>query len=398
MFEVAESPLSQAVFHFEAGLALLAGHDVGAIAPVAIGADIKTIRGVIDRLEAQCARRVEVFDREQAFRCTGDTSTTSWLRRTCNLSGFSADQRVKLARQLPELEATQTALEAGEIGIEHALEIARATDDLGAGAETELLSAAHQKDPAELRQAAKEIRHRVDAAGMARQALEQLRKRRLHLFNLPDGMVGLEGALPPEGGVALRLTLDALTGVPPKGDERTQQQRHADALMELCRRQLDSGTLPRVNGRKPHLTVVVQAETLAGEAGAPAAHLEGAGPISGETAKRLLCGGSASVLAVDKQGVALDLGRSRRLATEPQRRVLVAQNRYCIFQSCNWEARFCEPHHLDEWALGGGTSVKRMVPLCNQHHALVHEGGWKIVAQADGSLAAAPPGDHNRSG
>jgi hypothetical protein len=310
-----EQMFAAAISHFEQGLSLLAEHDLDAMSPVAIGADIKDIRRVIDRLEAQCARRVEVFDREQAFGSSGDTSTTSWLRRNCHLSGFSADQRVKLARQLPALEATQKALEAGEIGIEHALEIARATDDMGSGAETELLSAAHERDPAELRQAAKEIRHRVDAAGMARQALEQRRKRRLHLFNLPDGMLGLEGALPPEGGVALRLTLEALAGVAPKDDERTQQQRNADALMELCERQLDSGKLPSLNGRKPHLTVVVQAETLAGQPGAPAAHLEGAGPISGETAKRLLCGGSVSVLTVDRQSGA----RPRALAPPRQR-------------------------------------------------------------------------------
>jgi len=377
--------------HFEHGLSLLAEHDLDAMSPVAMGSDIKDIRSVIDRLEAQCARRVEVFDREQAFGCTGDTSTTSWLRRNCNLSGFSADQRVKLARQLPELEATQKALESGRIGIEHALEIARATDDIGVAAETELLAAAQAKDPTEVRQAAREIRHRVDAAGIARQALEQQRKRRLHLFNLPDGMLSLEGALPPEGGAALRITLESLIEVPPKGDERSQQQRQADALMELCRRQLDSGTLPRLKGRKPHLTVVVQAETLAGKPGAPAAQLEGAGPISGETAKRLLCGGSVSVLAVDRNGAALDLGRSRRLASEPQRRVLVAQYRTCIFQSCNWEARFCEPHHLDAWVLGGGTSARRMVPLCNHHHTLVHEGGWQLVEQQDGSITAVPP-------
>ena len=112
------------------------------------------------------------------------------------------------------------------------------------------------------------------------------------------------------------MSLESLTGVPPKDDERTAQQRRADALMELCRRQLDSGTLPRVNGRKPHLMVVAQADTLAGRPGAPAPQLEGAGPICVETARRLLCDGSASVLTVDKSGVALDLGRARRLASE----------------------------------------------------------------------------------
>jgi hypothetical protein len=310
-----------AMEHFAQGLALLSQQDISAVPPRQLGTDIQRIRGVINRAEAQCVRRVELFDREQAYGSSGDTSTTNWLRNHCQLSGFAADKHVKLARQLPELQATQQALESGEIGIGHALEVARATDDMGAGAEAELLSAARTKDPAEVRQAAREIRHRVDAEGMARQAMEQFRKRRLHLFELPDGMVGVEGALPPEGGAALRLTLESLTGVPPKDDERTPQQRRADALMELCRRQLDSGTLPSLNGRKPHLTVVVQAETLAGAPGAPAARLEGAGPISGETARRLLCGCSASVLKVDGKGVALDLGRAKRLASEPQRQV-----------------------------------------------------------------------------
>ena len=51
--------------------------------------------------------------------------------------------------------------------------------------------------------------------------MEQRRKRRLHLFDLEDGMLGVEGALPVEGGVMLRLTLESLIGTPPKGDDRT---------------------------------------------------------------------------------------------------------------------------------------------------------------------------------
>jgi hypothetical protein len=388
-----------AMEHFAQGLGLLAQQDISAVPPRQLGTDIQRIRGVINRAEAQCVRRVELFDREQAYGSSGDSSTTNWLRNNCQLSGFAADKHVKLARQLPELQATQRALESGEIGIEHALEVARATDDMGAAAEAELLSAARTKDPAEVRQAAREIRHLVDAAGMARQAMEQFRKRRLHLFELPDGMISVEGALPPEGGAALRLTLESLTGVPPKHDERTAQQRRADALMELCRRQLDSGTLPSINGRQPHLTVVVQAETLAGAPGAPAARLEGAGPISGETARRLLCGGSASVLRVDGKGVALDLGRAKRLASEPQRQVLVARDQGCVVPGCSWEARFCEPHHLDEWALGGGTRVDRMVLLCKvTHHPLVHEGHWKLAENADGTFALVPPWEQPRAG
>ena len=358
--------------------------DVSILSPAQIADGIKTLTAISDGSLALRARLVETFDREQGFIESGDTSTTSWLRNNCHMSGGSADGQVRLARQLPELQAIQTALAAGEIGIEHAVEIARATNDLGLAAEAELLSAARTQDPVELRETAREIRHRVDAEGMARLAQEQYRRRRLRVFNLADGMVGVEAALPPEGGVALRLCLDSLVGIPAKDDERSPEQRNADAFMTLCKKQLDSGQLPSVGGRKPHLTLVMQA-------GEGPAQLEGYGPVCRETAHRLLCDGSLSVLAVDGKGAALDLGRSQRLASEAQRRVLAARDQRCQSPGCTWEARFCEVHHLDHWVLeGGGTSVKRMLLLCDKHHRLVHEGGWRLHARSDGSFRAEP--------
>src|SRR5205085_12094742 len=103
---------------FEQGLAALAEQDLGPVDPVDLGSDIKRISSVLNRLEAQRARRIEQFDRYNGFGPSGDTSTTSWLRNNCQLSGFAADKHVKLARQLPELQATQQALETGEIGAE----------------------------------------------------------------------------------------------------------------------------------------------------------------------------------------------------------------------------------------------------------------------------------------
>ena len=282
--------------------------------------------------------------------------------------------RSQLARQLPQLEETQAALVAGEIGIEHAVGIARATKELGVSAEHELLSSARSQDPLELRETVKEIRHRVDPDAMARLAQEQFRRRRLRVFNLKDGMVGVDGALPPEGGVALKFCLDSLVGIPAKDDERSPEQRNADALMELCKRQLDSGRLPSVGGRKPHLTLVMRAED-------GATQLEGYGPICRETAERLMCAGSVSVLRMDKKGAALDLGRSLRLASEPQRRLLAARDKRCQWRGCNMPARFCEVHHLDFWVRdGGGSSVKRMLLICDRHHRLVHEGRLKLEA------------------
>jgi len=381
----------------EKALNLLSRQDLDGIAPVVLGQDIKGLSRVIGRLELERARRLEAFDRERGFGPSGHTSSTSWVRNECKMSGFAADRQVRLARQLPDLDSTQKALAGGEIGIEHALEIARATQDMGLAVEGELLSVAKEKDPAQIRLAARDLRHRVDAEGMAREAAEQYRKRRLKIFSLPDGMVGMDGALPPADGAALKLVIESVSGIPPKGDERTPEQRNADGLAEVMRRQLESGALPSVGGRKPQLMVVVNAETLAGAAGAPAARLEGVGPISTETAKRLLCCGSASVLTTDKKGVILDLGRSRRTASPGQRKALASRYGYCCWPGCNWEVRFCEPHHLDEWWLGGGTSVGRMGPLCGKHHVLVHEGGWRLDERGQ-DLVPVPPWEEPRAG
>jgi hypothetical protein len=61
-------------------------------------------------------------------------------------------------------------------------------------------------------------------------------------------MLGIEGALPAPEGMKLRTCLESLVGVPARGDERSQEQRQADALSELCARAIGSGRLPRQGG------------------------------------------------------------------------------------------------------------------------------------------------------
>src|SRR5712692_1659017 len=127
MFDASETThVTAALPHFEAALALLANQDLDPVPPVLLGCDIKALRSLIDRLEAQCARRVERFDRDRGYAPSGEGSATNWLRQHCHMSGAAAERHVKFARQLPDLEKTQAALASGQIGIEHALEIARA--------------------------------------------------------------------------------------------------------------------------------------------------------------------------------------------------------------------------------------------------------------------------------
>ena len=43
---------------------------------------------------------------------------------------------------------------------------------------------------------------------------------------------------------------------------------------------------------------------------------------------------------------------------------------------------------------GGRTDIDGLLPLCNRHHHLVHEGGWQLVLAADRTLTVIRPGGH----
>ena len=389
-------PRASALEHRNALLGDLEAVDVDALAADELGAELKFIRASVDLLELQAARRVAAFDRREAFYQLGEHSTVDWILANTHVSAASADSQVTLARQLETLEPTLEAVEQGDISFEHALAIARQLKDLPDAAElaaqTELLQAAAESDPRELRKLGEEIRHRDDPAGMARLAYRQHQKRRLRLFDHADGMLGIEGALPAPEGMKLRTCLESLIGIPAQGDERSQEQRQADALIELCAQAIGSGRLPRQGGRRPQLTVIVR--TQAGSE--VSAELEGVGPISLGTLARLR--GQDHLQRkqkVDSKGVTLNFGRARRCHSENQRQEISTRFSRCVVGGCTVPIRDCEIHHQVAWKEEGGeTDVQSGVPLCRRkHHPQVTEGGYRLQPGAGGRFdLIAPPG------
>ena len=68
----------------------------------------------------------------------------------------------------------------------------------------------------------------------------------------------------------------------------------------------------------------------------------------------------------------LDLGRARRLHTPAQRLAIALRDKTCIVDGCPRGTTGAHFHHLDQWATGGGTSVKRGVLICPPHHTQIH--------------------------
>jgi hypothetical protein len=55
----------------------------------------------------------------------------------------------------------------------------------------------------------------------------------------------------------------------------------------------------------------------------------------------------------------------------------------CAHPHCQVAVERCRVHHVRFWRLGGRTDLGNMVPACEQHHHLVHEGGWQLTMDAE---------------
>jgi hypothetical protein len=98
--------------------------------------------------------------------------------------------------------------------------------------------------------------------------------------------------------------------------------------------------------------------------------LEGAGPISRETAARLAC--DARRLTIKRHGPDLAHSRVGRCASYAQLRALHKRSRHCQYPGCS-AARELEAHHLIADEHGGRTQIDNLILLCPRHHKLLHD-------------------------
>jgi hypothetical protein len=107
--------------------------------------------------------------------------------------------------------------------------------------------------------------------------------------------------------------------------------------------------------------------------------------VSAETSRRIACDASLIVMRHARDGAVLDVGRRTRTIPPAIRRALLARDRRCQFPGCT--ARRCDAHHLRHWADGGPTRLDNLTLLCRRHHRAVHESGFTIVRQHEGTPA-----------
>lgn len=85
------------------------------------------------------------------------------------------------------------------------------------------------------------------------------------------------------------------------------------------------------------------------------------------------------------------LGRTTRLANRAQRRALRAIHPTCGVPGCAVRFGQCSIHHVHWWRNGGRTDLENLLPVCTQHHHLIHEGGWVLTLLPDRPIVVALP-------
>jgi len=412
--------------------------DYSALPDAVLCEQVSALRRQIDRLESVFTSQTGVMHERGSANSEGYATTAAFLRHVCKLTAGAARGRVDTAGLLNDWPLVAAAFAEGTISYPHAAMVTSTLAELPAAiavdAQPVLVEAAKLLDTRRLAQTAQRLRHIVDPDGQGGLDERHYEQRWLEVRATFAGTVAINGVLDAESGAVVLSALESLVGPPAPDDERTGSQRRADALVDLVRAGLDHANLPDVGGERPHLLVLTTLEGLRGDRGAPPAELMWGGSIGNDTSRRLACDpivtrvvttepssslriddatrGSRSNSGASPPGVntavwkllldalppqlrgpcqPLDVGRAERLATAPMRKALLIRDRGCAAPGCYCPPGRLEAHHILHWIDGGITAVINLVLLCRRHHRFVHEGGWRIALNQDGSIEFSPP-------
>lgn len=396
-----------------AAAATAAGH----VAPTWSPAERRRFIAEADRaMTALAAARSAVLLAERdagSWRGAGDPTFEAWRSRTSRVGLRAAGAESRRGEALQAMPAMRLAAESGEVSVEHVDAVAR----VAAGAsvpvrealatpqgQARLVGMAKRMDAGRFARSAAVWAAEVDQGAVERGHQNQRAARYLHVVDGDDG-TRISGLLDHAAGHRLRLALEAAAGRPAADDDRTGEQRRADALDALAEKVLSLPETGSGAAVRPHVSFIMTAETWAelrtarahqatdaaspqgleprdcGDAawvrdlptGVEPVTLEDGTPVPPSEVARALCDCEITRIVTDATGVPVDLGRTARTFTREQRRAVIARDRGCLWPDCDRPPRWCEVHHLRWWDRDGGeTSVDCGALVCSFHHHEIH--------------------------
>jgi hypothetical protein len=181
-------------------------------------------------------------------------------------------------------------------------------------------------------------------------------RRYLELKQRRDGIWQLHGRLSTTVGAQLNAIMDPLTT--PRStaiededgnliqipDERPYVQRLHDALEEACARLLKADDQPTVGGVPASVIVTISIDELLAKTGL--AETADGTQLTAEQLLRIADEAEIWPTIINRHGVPLALGRTRRLAPPGQTMALIARDAGCSFPGCTHPPSYCDRHRI----------------------------------------------------
>ncbi len=357
-------------------------------------AEIKVERARLDAEEANLVDRLNTLASEPSSCVVPEFDVAQYS----GLRGRDASRVVQRSAILGEMPGFGSALASGSIVAGHVDVLAdtvKKVSEVDRGrvlAEADALLRSARRLTVD--QFAKHVRSEVTRLSADRGLGVFERQRRathLKVWNDVDGMVHLRGAFDPERGSVLLSRLEQrVEAMFHSGDREVPIEVGPGVEPNDHRRAL--ALIASVNGAsqssetsgtgcvsRAEIVVHITLDQLTGASQeADVITTQHGVDLPVETVRRLACDADIVPVVLNGQGVPIDVGRAKRLATAHQRRALGAFYDSCAIPECQVKFAHCEPHHIEYWENGGNTDMSNLVPLCSRHHHAAHEGGWKL--------------------
>jgi Domain of unknown function (DUF222) len=329
------------------------------------------------------------------------------LRVPCTSAGHLLESAHELKARFPD---TLHALWEGEVTARMADQLVDATVDLpdatAREVERRVLTRAGTQTFAQFAQSVRRAVAIADPRGAEQKHAAEREQRRVVITALEHGMSELFAVLPADQAAEIRAAVDTIADRWAGLDERTADQRRADALHHLAEHWADNDALAdphqidgadtdgacagrpaRLRGARTVVNVTVPLSVLLG-LDERCSELDDHGPIPATVARRLAFGPHTvwrRLLVDDTDGSGRILDVSARTYRPPaaMSRYVRLRDRTCRFPGCQRRAAGCELDHVRPWLRSRDTSPGNLICLCPRHHHLKHEAGWTLRRDND---------------
>jgi hypothetical protein len=338
--------------------------------------------------QSQLAFLAAEVDATEAWAGEGYRSCAHWLTVNVGFDEHFGSELIRVGMALCELPLHREAAAMGRLSLDKL----RMVTKVATPADEDIwLNIALSASGSQLQRICRAYM-RTAHADSAEDAAERRARRGVWRHWHDDGMVELRALLPADDASVVLRALEAVAERDAKersgavaADERQPDHdpraaSRADALVSICEQVLAHGVGADASvGASPHRLVVhVDAATLvSGDAGGRC-HVEDGPGLPPSVARRLGCD-TEVVAVVERDGVPVDVGRSRRIVSGRLRRALQVRDRHCRFPGCGVPASRTHGHHVRHWADGGRTDLDNLLSLCGFHHRRLHDGDYTVV-------------------